>query len=169
MRWFGYLICTLLICGGIFCGISWYRSASAESYINGEINISNKFSQESFSYASNQIVFAHSETDTTNTFYYEKELLKVDGFDGSKNTYQVNLNDYILFAEVKAGVVEDSITIEFYNAEGIMDCSAKLNIKIKFLSNKTILRFETVGNTAAQYLEQYFTDYGCRLTVTQIL
>ena len=43
MKWYSYVICFVLILVGAFCGIQLYREVKAESYINGSIDISNKF------------------------------------------------------------------------------------------------------------------------------
>ena len=67
MKWYTYLICFILIVVGVFCGIELYREVKAESYVNGSIDISNKFSQESFNYSSTSVVFYHDlyvDTDT---------------------------------------------------------------------------------------------------------
>ena len=54
MKWYTYLICFILIIVGVFCGIELYKEVKAESYVNGSIDISNKFSQESFNYSSSR-------------------------------------------------------------------------------------------------------------------
>ena len=43
-----YLIAFVLIVVGVFCGIRLYKEIQSESYVNGSIDISNRFSQESF-------------------------------------------------------------------------------------------------------------------------
>ena len=57
MKWYTYLICFVLIVVGTFCGIQLYKEVKAESYINGSIDISNHFSQESFNYISSSVTF----------------------------------------------------------------------------------------------------------------
>ena len=89
MRWWGYIICFVLIIAGVFCGIQLYKEVKAESYVNGSIDISNKFSQESFKYKSTSAVFYHDLYDDTDTYYFEKDLLKTENFDGEKRTYKV--------------------------------------------------------------------------------
>ena len=46
-----YLFAFVIIVAGVFCGIELYKEVKAESYINGSIDISNQFSQESFNYS----------------------------------------------------------------------------------------------------------------------
>ena len=94
MKWYSYLICIVLIIVGVFCGIELYKEVKAESYINGSIDISNKFSQENFNYSSTSVVFYHDLYDETNTYTFEKELLKVEDFNGKEKEYKLILNDY---------------------------------------------------------------------------
>lgn len=169
MRWWGYLICFILIVAGVFCGLQLYKEITAESYVNGSIDISNRFSQESFRYKSTSVVFYHDLYDDTDTYYFNKELLKTENFDGEKNTYKVTLNDYVLFnTEVKAGSVYSTVTIDFYNTQGELVRSADMSLSVKFLSNKTQLTLATSGNENARFLEQYFSDNGLRLQIVEI-
>ncbi len=169
MRWWGYIICFVLIIAGVFCGIQLYKEVKAESYVNGSIDISNKFSQESFKYKSTSAVFYHDLYDDTDTYYFEKDLLKTENFDGEKRTYKVMLNDYNLFnAEISAGAVFAVVTIDFYDTQGQLVKSADMNVSVKFLSNKTQLTLATVGNENAQFLEQYFADNGFKLQIIEI-
>ena len=169
MRWWVYLICFALIVAGVFCGLQLYKEIKAESYVNGSIEISNRFSQESFRYKSTSAVFYHDLYDDTDTYYFDKSLLKTENFNGEKKTYKVTLNDYVLFnAEVNAGSVYATVTIDFYDTSGLLIHSANMSISVKFLSNKTQLTLATVGNENAQFLEQYFSDNGMRLQIIEI-
>ncbi len=169
MRWYSYLICCVLIVVGVFCGLRLYKEVKAESYVNGSIDISNRFSQESFKYKSTSAVFYHDLYDDTDTYSFETDLPKTENFDGAKKTYKVMLNDYVLFnAEISAGSVYADVYIDFYDTEGNVVNNALMNLSVKFLSNKTQLTLVTVGNDNAQFLEQYFTDNGLRLQIFEI-
>ena len=169
MKWYTYLICFVLIIIGAFSGIELYKEIKAESYVNGSIDISNKFSQESFNYSSSSVAFYHDDYDTTDTYTFQKDLLVVDSFNGLENTYQVVLNDYILFdTEFNAGSIFSMIDIDFYDTDGNIVCNADMKISIVFLSNKTQLELTTIGDESSSFLEQYFTDNGIRLQVIQI-
>ena len=170
MKWYTYLICFILIIVGIFCGIELYKEIKAESYVNGSIDISNKFSQESFNYSSSSVAFYHDDYDTTDTYTFQKDLLVVDSFNGKEKTYQVILNDYILFnTEFNPGSIFSNVAIDFYDTEGNVICNADMKISIVFLSNKTQLTLATVGDKNSSFLQQYFTDNGIRLRVVEIL
>jgi len=165
-----YLIAFVLIVVGVFCGIRLYKEIKAESYINGSIDISNRFTQESFNYSSTSAVFYHDLYDDTDTYAFEKDLLKVENFDGKKKTYQVVLNDYVLLnTEINAGSVFSTVDMDFYDTNGNVINSAVMKISVKFLSNKTTLTLTTTGKENASFLEQYFADNGIRLRIIEIL
>ena len=170
MKWYTYLICFILIIVGVFCSIELYKDVKAESYVNGSIDISNKFSQESFNYSSTSVIFYHDLYDDTDTYTFEKELLKVEDFNGKEKEYKLILNDYVLLdAEFNSGSVFSTFVIDFYNTEGSIICNAEMKMSIKFLSNKTQLTLSTVGEDNSSFLEQYFSDNGIRLKVIEIL
>ncbi|MEG1499920.1 MAG: hypothetical protein RR400_02525, partial [Clostridia bacterium] len=137
MKWYTYLICIVFCISGIFCGIGLYKDVKAESYVNGSINIKNKFSQTNFSYASTSVSFYHDLYDTTDTYYFKIDKLKVDNFNGETKKYQTKLNDYMLLdTEYSAGAVLANIDFDFYDTEGKVLHSAKLIVGVQYLSDK---------------------------------
>lgn len=165
-----YLLAFVIIVVGVFCGIRLYKEIKAESYINGSIDISNRFTQESFNYSSTSAVFYHDLYDDTDTYTFEKDLLKVENFDGKEKTYQVILNDYVLLnTEINAGSVFATVNMDFYDTNGNVINSAVMKVSVKFLSNKTTLTLATTGKENASFLEQYFADNGIRLRIIEIL
>ena len=164
-----YIGCFLMITVGVFSGIQLYKEIKAESYVNGTIDISNEFSQESFSYYNTSVVFYHYLYDDTDTYSFEIDLPKVD-FNGKDGTYNLWLNDYVLIdAEFKSGSVFSAVYMDFYNTDGELVNNTEMQISIQFLSSKTNLKLVTIGKTNASYLEQYFADNGIRLKVEKIL
>lgn len=165
-----YVVAFVLIVVGVFCGIRLYKEIQSESYINGSIDISNRFTQESFNYSSTSVVFYHDLYDDTNTYSFEMDLLKVENFDGKTKTYRVMLNEYVLLnCEINAGSVFATVDMDFYDTNGNVVNSAFMKISVKFLSNKTTLTLATTGNENASFLEQYFADNGIRLQIVEIL
>lgn len=165
-----YFLGLIFIFTGAFSGYSLYKDMKAESYVVGSIDITSQYSQEEFNYSSSSVVFYNDIYDETDTYSFEKELLKVDDFNGLKNDYELWLNDFILLStEFNAGSIYSSATIDFYDEYSELLQSSTMNISIKFLSNKTQLTLSTSGSTNAQFLEQYFSDYGIRLKVIKIL
>lgn len=170
MKWYTYLICFVLVMVGTFCGIQLYKEVKAESYINGSIDISNKFSQENLNYSSTSLVFYHDLYDDTDTYVFEQDLPKVENFNGQKKSYELWLNDFIILdAEFNAGSVYSTVQLDFYNEYGNILYSSKLNISVKYLSSKTLITLSTKGQESASFLEQYFKDNGIRLKIVEIL
>ena len=170
MKWYTYLICFILVIVGTFCGIQLYKEVKAESYINGSIDISNKFSQENLNYSSTSLVFYHDLYDDTDTYSFDQELPKVENFNGQEKTYELWLNDFIILdAEFNAGSVYSTIQLDFYNEYGNILNSSTLNISVKYLSSKTQITLSTKGQESASFLEQYFKDNGIRLKVVEII
>jgi hypothetical protein len=170
MKWYSYIICFVLIIVGTICGIQLYKEVKAESYVNGSIDISNQFSQENFNYSSTSVVFYHDLYDDTDTYLFEKDLLKIESFNGQKNTYEVWLNDFILLdTDYNAGSIYSTVKMDFYDEYGSVINNAEMKISIKYLSSKTVLTLSTTGQENASFLEQYFADNGIRLKVIEIL
>lgn len=164
----GYIITIVLILVGIYSGISLYQQATATSYVNGEINIENEFKRESFNYTNSSVAFYPGENATS--YIFETDLLKVEGFDAEKKDYVVTLNgDPVLDVEFTAGAVNAQYTKCFYGTDGSVAHQGTLNVVIRFLTGKTQLVLSVKDATSATYFEQFFTDYGIRLIVTEIL
>lgn len=170
MKWYSYLFCIVLIFIGVFFGIKFYTEIKAESYINGSIDISNEFYQETFNYSSSSLNFYHDDYDVNDLYIYEIDLLKVENFNGLEKQYNVYLNDFILIDSViSAGTVDSRVVFEFIDTDGKLISSCDLNISINFLSNKTTLNISTIGKVNASFYEQYFNDNGIRLKVIEVL
>ena len=168
MKWYSYIICFVLVIVGAFFGVELYNQATATSYINGSIDISNQFSQEAFSYSNSAVVFYPIENAEAYTF--ETELVKVEDFDATRKEYQVTLNDFVLTdTTITAGAVNSNVRMDFYDVNGSVLCEGKMIIVIRFLSGKTQLVLYCADQDSATYFEQYFTDNGIRLTVDEIL
>lgn len=170
MKWYVYLLCFVLVIAGTFCGIRLYQLVTAESYINGSIDIKNKYSMESFSYANTSVEFYHDIYDESDTYSYEIDLKRVDTFDGIRKQYEVVLNGFVLTdTKISSGSVFSTASIDFYSTNGEIVCSSKLDISVKFLSGKTTLALSTVGGQNASFLTQYFKDNGIRLKIIEKL
>ena len=155
--------------GGVFCGLRLHTLMTAESYVNGSIDISNQFSMESFSYTSTSVEFYNDIYNNPTNYSFEVDLLPVDDFNGQKNTYQIVLNNYILIdTQIVAGSVFAKIYLDFHDTNGDIICSSFVDIQVKFLSNKTTLTLATTGSQNASFLTQYFSDYGLRLKINEL-
>lgn len=163
-----YILCFILILGGVFCSIKLYQQITKESYINGSIDIENEFRKESFLYSSTAVTIY--PTGTGSNYSYEKELVPVDGIDLNEKDYTFYFNDYeVIDAEMKGGQITAPINIKFYNSDGSLACDGNLTIKIEFLSSGTKLTLVCPNENSATYFEQYFLDYGIKLKLVENL
>ena len=171
MKWYSYIICVVLIVLGVFCGCNFYREVTAKSYINGSINITNQFTQESFKYCADGLFFdLDSYADTPETYVFEANLKPTENFDASKKDYQVKLNKFNLIeAEINPGSVYADVDFDFHGSDGELVQGTKMKMSILFLSDKTQLRFVVIGQESRAFVEKYFSDNGIRLFVNEIL
>ena len=168
MKWYSYIICVVCIIIGVFFGLSWYQDVTATSYVNGDINITNQFSQEQFNYSSSAVAFY--PTENSESFSFETELVKTNGFNGERKDYTVKLNEYVLTeTTITAGAVKADVKMDFYDTEGKVVCNGELTVVIRFLSDKTQLILSCPTQSSATFFENYFTDNGIRLQVIENL
>lgn len=162
-----YIICGVIIVAAIICGIQLYREVTAKSYINGQIDIRNQFIAQCFDYKSSSVVF--TKNGESDTYTFEIDLTKVEDFNGDSKKYEIKMNDYILFnAVITSGSVSADVEIDFYDTQNNQVCTSELNILVEFLSNKTRLKMSTQGAAQAEFLMQYFSDYGIRLSIAEL-
>ena len=136
----GYFFATVLIVSGVFCGIGCYKEVKSESYINGSINIENKLYSDSFIYGSNDIVFYEEQkSENLSVYYFTKDFVAVENFDGNVKEYNVYLNDYLLNCDIDAGLIYSFFEMNFYDVNGALAYYGWLDITVQFLSNKTVL------------------------------
>lgn len=166
MKWYHYLICGVIILVGTFLGISFFQKVHSESYINGSIDISNQFSQETFNYSNSAVTF-YQDADG---YYYSVDTLVVDNFNGKENEYQLFLNDYILYdTEYSAGSIISRVNIDFYDTDGNVEKTTVMGISIYFLDDRTQLTLRTSDLESATYLEKYFVNNGFKINLVEIL
>ncbi len=162
-----YIITGAIIIGGLVCGIQLYKEVTSKSYINGQIDIQNQFVTQSFEYKSSSVTLA--KVGDSNIYTFEIDLTKVEDFNGVEKQYEVKMNDYILFnAVITSGSVSAEIEVDFYDTNNNKICTSELKILVEFLSNKTKLKLSTEGAEQAEFLMQYFSDYGFRLNIAEL-
>ncbi len=168
MKWYSYIICSFLILVGCFFGIKFYQDLTATSYVNGSIDITNKFSQDSFYYVNSSVVFY--PTENSEAYAFEIDCLETENFDGERKEYKVVLNNYILTdTTITGGSISSVIKMDFYDVDGKLLHNAEMNLLIRFLSEKTQLKLSCADQTSATYFENYFSDNGIRLGVIEQL
>ncbi|MBQ3214189.1 MAG: hypothetical protein IJB10_04215 [Clostridia bacterium] len=167
MKWYSYLICAVLIVAGIFSFISlqdiWSQSSSVvgtpitiETQNNYELVC--KFDYGTVAFETEDYV----EYVNTSAFaHYE--------FDGSKNDYNVLVNDNLLSdIKVSAGQIEAKCLINFYSTDGNLTSTADLDITIFFYDDSTqVVISMTNENDSYAYLSKYMANNGFILKVVK--
>lgn len=162
----------LIIISGCICGVKCYREITAESYVSGSINIKNNFIADTFEYNVSSFDL-HKDNESEEDLYSNYAYCqKVEGFKGTTKKYKVIFNDYTLSDEdvkITAGSVAFNLTFNFTGVESEELNTPTISVLVKFLNNKTTLDVACVGKTEASYMQQYFTDYGFRLAIKEIV
>jgi len=162
MKWYGYLICIVLIVSGLFCGIGLFKELNSESYVNGSLTAKNEFSQESFSYSTTSFAMYQDG----NNFVFEIDLIPVVDFNGIENNYYVYINNYKLFdIEIGAGSIIGNMLIDFYDTNNNLLCESLLKVNINFYSHKTNLKMVVDDVIESEFITNYFTNNGLRVKV----
>ncbi len=167
-KFLGIAIGCVIIVIGIFSSIGLYKELSRKSFVNGSLDDVNMFSQTEFDYTSTSVAFYDNVNDSTDIRYFESSVVKVDDFNGLTKQYKVTLNDHTLLADIEAGYITTSMTMQFYDAHNVLLCEGTLYITIEFLSDKTNLKMHVENGVQAQYFEKYFKENGIRLKAIEV-
>ena len=88
MKWYGYLICIILIFVGGLAGIDLWQQWTAESYVRGTINVENVFRVESFGFVQTSGITLYRDIyENANEYRYVRELARFRGFAGQGFLY----------------------------------------------------------------------------------
>ena len=162
-----YVLSIVIIIFGVFCSIGLYKDLKAENYTNGSLELVNTYGQDSFTYASNNLVF---EIDENSKFFCEKNLIRVNDFDGEKKKYNIVFNDYLIIDSIiSSGAIHFTFVGEFISPEGDANLRGSIDISIRFLSDKTNLIISTNTRAEADYFMDYFKNFGFILNVYEII
>ena len=164
-----YVLAVIVIISGVFCGAGVFNDLKAESYVVGSINISNKFSQESFSYNASSVVFYYNEySDVEELYEFTIDLIPTEDFNGKEKTYETYVNDFNLInANYDVGYVSFVMPIDFYSIENEILCCSEINGSIKFYNDRTTLSLSVIGDEQAQFVTRYFEDNGLRIKIIE--
>ena len=171
MKWYTYIICSILILLGVFFSFKYYQQFNKSSYENGSIDISNEFELEYFNYYSDDIVFYPPDIyDSSNIYRYSNNLAKCPTFNGDEKNYNVLLNGLQLNdCQFSLGSVKTTLYYEFYDIDGSTLTNVQLELCVNFYSDRTELHMSVVGSSNAQYMQQYFYDNGFNLKIVELL
>lgn len=165
------VLCVGAVCSGVFCGISWFKKAHAESHIIGQLNINNSYTMDTFSYsnAKHPICFYHDDDDATDFWYFKEELEKVSSFDGTKKQYEITLNNYIILEPtILFRAVSFRVPIVFKDLDSSVSCDTYFDITIKFYNDKTNFEVTATGDRNRQFIERYIEANGFELFVKEV-
>ena len=156
-----YVFAGIVVVGGVFHGAQLIKKLTAESYINGSINIENVYNLENYNYKTNAIVFTENE----GVYVYTATHLPVTDYNGQENKYTIVINDYYLPTETTTGSAVAIMYIDFYGIENNIECSVELKIRVNFYVDKTELILNTNTQTEANYMTKYVTENGFKIQV----
>lgn len=164
---FFYIFSGALIISGIYSTSNFFKEVHQVSYINGSATLKNSVIQTNFNYSTNSVVFYFDETN--GSYVFSKAFVRSSDFDGSKNTYETKLNNYLLFDTTYSnGAIFSKNTMSFLNPSGDVIYDSYFEIDIQFLSDKTTLKVSTYSEESVNYLQKYFQDFGFRLMVNLV-
>ncbi len=160
-----YVIALIILGGGIYSGFGLYDELTSASYINGSFEYLVK-DEEVFEYSSSAMLLSQDSEDDSK-YVLDKSLDKVDGFDATKNKYNVTFNNYELINQYKftAGSLFLEIPLEFFDTDGEQIISFTFFVSIKFLSNNTDFSVYLYGVDENSYFTQYVNDFGFYLLI----
>lgn len=156
-----YIFAGIIVVGGVFHGAQLIKKLTAESYINGSINIENVYNLENYNYKTNAIVFTENE----GVYVCTATHLPVIDYNGQENKYTIVINDYYLPTETTTGSAVAVMYIDFYGIENNIECSVELKIRVNFYVDKTELILNTNTQTEANYITKYVTENGFKIQV----
>lgn len=167
MKWYGYLICGVLIVISAFLGIKMGRI-----YFDKSINAGEGFVN---SWTGRSETFNYSQTGLTLTendegaFVAKIQTQRVEDFNLAKNEYEVNINDVNCFGSTYGtGKVLTTAHKQFVDMEGNVTDST-LSIRLDFLQDKTTITLTcNDGEAAANCWESYFSAFGFKLKLIKI-
>lgn len=164
LRWWQYLICFGLIIASIFAGISLWQTYTAESQVIGYVKHNTVETVEVISVSIDNLVFY--ETDTSGVYSFEDELPKKD-FDGTKNNYEIKFNNYpCTINEYKAGYINSTTVLYFYELDGSLGSEVELTISFEFYSTRTLFEITAKSNLAGMSnLNQLIESEGVNIQV----
>ena len=167
MKWWGYLVCGILIIAGFFCALNlvdvWSRTSGVEgspTTIETENNyeIVAKFDCGTMAL----------DTDDYANYTGGLSFGAVD-FDGTEKEYILLINDNLISnVNFQAGKVDTTYTINFYNTSGELASTLDLLIDIEFYDSNTVVNFNmTNANDSYAYFQQYLNYNGLIIKICE--
>ncbi len=155
MRWYHYLICFALIMVGVFSTLELVKLFNVKSVEYGSvitIETKNDYTEVSkFDYGT----LTFDTTDYTN--FTNVTTFAPCSFDGKNNDYTILVNgNPTCNIVVNAGKISGELNLEFYDLNGIIVTTAKLNILVEYYASGTKVSLSVQNNNdSIAYLTTY--------------
>ncbi|MBO5102645.1 MAG: hypothetical protein J6C13_00965 [Clostridia bacterium] len=165
MKWYSYLICSILIVIGTFCTIELVDLFNVQSGEYGSvINYETQENYEEFS----KFDYGTIEFDTEDYNTYKNiTTFGAQQFDGTKENYTLFFNGQPLNNIVQtAGRINGDLSLKFYDLNGEEITTANIHFVIEYLASATKVT-ATITNTdnSVSYLNAYMEINGAVLQV----
>ena len=162
--------CVCVVVSGCFSCASLYKYASTKSTVIGSVTSQESSQDIVWSYDYSDLVFYKRDTnDTSDTaiYYYVDEVAKAD-FNGLNKSYMLTVNGdpcsnfYCgksrVYGVLNKQFIKDNKTL-----------TVSISINIQFAANKTIITFETVGDsTNINYFLKYVSNNNLSLKIVEV-
>lgn len=165
MKWYGYLICAILVVVGSFAILDIVQKFSQKSYEIGTLDTTAKYYDNVFNMSLGIIPF----TLQNGVYVYSDKLQAVDDFNGNTHSYLTKINGNIVKNTARNATLEINMPMNFVSTNGHFSDSIPLQINIIFYDSYTQVSFacETTSQNM-QYMLQYLYSYGFKLDVMEV-
>jgi len=167
MKWYVYIICIVLIFGGVFSYLSLQDIWSRESVVVGSpTTIESRNGYDLVCKFDYGVVTFDTEDYVT---YTNTSTFANYDFNGLKNDYRVLINDSLLTdVEVSAGQIKGVYLLNYYLTDGQIGSTAKLDITMSFYDDKTEVTISMKNESDSYaYLNRYMGKNGFILKVVK--
>ena len=167
MKWYWWIICIIIIIGGVFCAIDGYKLLTAKSATYGTYEYIPNVQTSIFEEKLTGIVF-ETEDDKV---YTATKLFETQSFDGNAGDYELLINNLPCYSQkVSSGKIEGTFKMDFKNAEGEIISSANVKVTVSFMASNTVidLVLENENNSIFMF-EQFIDNNGLDIKIVENL
>lgn len=166
LTWVGYVICIVLIVAAIFALLDIIKTFTAESGTIG-FTTENKYFKTATEIDVKLTQTSLQLNEQTGFYEYSTTLKPVENYDGTKNKYELLVNNNICESnESGAGYLKSSYRLKVYDINGEVDVDDVIYINFQFFKNKTDIQIYTKGNSeVVSFWKSYIANEGFALKI----
>ena len=167
MKWYHYLICTVLIVVGIFSTMNLVELFSVSSQEYGTvITIETK---NNYNEVSKFDLGTFTLQPTSGNNYSEIITLAPETFDGAGKDYLILFNGKPANnVDSKSGQISGDVSLTFYDLEGKEITTANFNVAIQYYVTQTVITISmTNENDSVSYLSHHTNTTGAVISVVE--